>query len=89
MEGTQTITIKLTPGARQNAIMGWEEDLFGERTLKVQVTEIPEKGNANKALIKLLSKQWKIPKSSITIKRGETSRTKILEIEGLSLEYIT
>ena len=78
----QTITVKLTPGARQNAIIGWEDDLFGERTLKVQVTEIPEKGKANKALIKLLSKEWKIAKSAITIIRGETSRTKILEIEG-------
>jgi len=86
---TQTITIKLTPGARQNAIIGWEEDLFGERTLKVQVTEIPEKGKANKALIKLLSKEWKIPKGAITIKRGETSRTKILEVEDLSHEYLT
>lgn len=80
MSATQTITIKLTPGAKQNKVIGWEEDLFGDRTLKVQVTAIPEKGKANKALIALLSKHWKVPKSSITIIRGETSRVKILEI---------
>lgn len=82
MSKKQTITVKLTPGAKQNKVTGWEEDLFGDRTLKVQVTAIPEKGKANKALIALLSKHWKIPKSSITIIRGETSRTKILEISS-------
>ncbi|MBI1300851.1 MAG: DUF167 domain-containing protein [Alphaproteobacteria bacterium] len=80
---TQTITVKLTPGAKRNEVIGWEEDLFGERTLKIQVTAIPEKGKANKAMIDLLSKEWKIPKSAITIKRGETSRTKVLVVEGL------
>jgi len=79
---TQKITIRLTPNAKQNKILGWEEDLFGEKTLKVQVTAIPEKGKANKALITLLSKEWKIPKSAISIIRGETSRTKILEIKA-------
>ena len=84
MTDKQTITVKLTPGARQNKVIGWEEDLFGERTLKIQVTAIPEKGKANKAMITLLSKHWKISKSSITVVRGATSRVKILEVEGLS-----
>lgn len=84
MSEKQTVTVKLTPGAKQNKVIGWEEDLFGERTLKIQVTAIPEKGKANKAMIALLSKHWKISKSSIVIKRGETSRVKVLEVEGLS-----
>ncbi len=79
----ETITVKLTPGAKKNEIQGWEEDLFGEKTLKVCVTAIPEKGKANAALIKLLSKEWKIPKSAISIIRGETSRVKVLEVDGL------
>ncbi|MAF98964.1 MAG: hypothetical protein CMH26_10040 [Micavibrio sp.] len=83
MSEFHTITIRLTPNARQNAILGWEEDLLGERLLKVQVTVVPEKGKANKALIALLSKHWKIPKSAIRIVRGETSRTKTLEVKGL------
>lgn len=82
------IIVKLTPGAKKNEILGWEEDLLGERTLKVHVTAIPEKGKANKALIALLSKEWKIPKTSIRIIRGETSRVKILEIEHLPPEYL-
>ena len=82
MTEKQSVTVKLTPGARKNEVVGWEEDLFGERTLKISVTAIPEKGKANKAMIALLSKHWHIPKSAITIVRGGTSRTKILEIEG-------
>lgn len=77
---SRTITVKLTPGAKRNEIQGWEEDLFGARTLKICVTAIPEKGKANAALIKLLAKEWGIPKSAITIIRGETSRVKVLEI---------
>ncbi|PCJ99567.1 MAG: hypothetical protein COA45_04960 [Zetaproteobacteria bacterium] len=85
---TTQITIRLTPCAKQNALMGWEENLFGERTLKVHITAQPEKGKANKALIALLSKKWHIPKSAITIKRGDKSRTKILDIEELNPEHL-
>lgn len=74
------ITIKLTPNARKNAISGWETDVCGNKILKAQVTAIPEDGKANKALIALLSKEWKIPKSAISILRGDTSRLKTLEI---------
>lgn len=81
-----TITVKLTPGAKKNEVLGWEEDLLGERILRVQVTAIPEKGKANKALIALLSKEWKIAKSAMTIVRGETSRVKVLEVEDLELD---
>jgi len=83
MSEKQTITVKLTPGARQNKVMGWDEDLLGECTLKICVTAIPEKGKANKAMIALLSKYWKIPKSEITIVRGATSRVKLLEVDGV------
>ena len=85
---TTQITIRLTPCAKQNAILGWEDDLFGERTLKVHVTVVPETGKANNALIALLSKAWRIPKSAIAIKRGDKSRTKTLEIKGLDPQFL-
>lgn len=80
MSEIQKITVRLTPNARQNSILGWEKDLFEEQTLKVHVTALPENGKANKALIALLSKHWKISKSSIRIIRGGKSRMKVLEI---------
>jgi uncharacterized protein YggU (UPF0235/DUF167 family) len=45
---------------------------------------VPEKGRANIELISFLSKSLRIPKSAITILRGDTSRTKTLIIEGVT-----
>tara|TARA_R110002072_G_scaffold46410_8_gene128474 strand:- start:359 stop:631 length:273 start_codon:yes stop_codon:yes gene_type:complete len=82
MSELQKISIRLIPNARQNKILGWDDNkAAGERVLKVQVTAIPEKGKANAALIKLLSKEWKISKSAIKIIRGETNNIKILAID--------
>ncbi|MBK6896837.1 MAG: DUF167 domain-containing protein [Alphaproteobacteria bacterium] len=80
------ITVKLTPGARKNEVAGWETDAAGARFLRVSVTAAPEKGKANAALVKLLAKHWGIPKSAITLVRGETSRVKVIEVQGLSVE---
>lgn len=77
------ITIKLMPNAQKNEISGWETSNTNEKVLKIRVTAIPEDGKANKALIALLSKEWKIPKSSIEIIRGETARTKTIFIPDL------
>ena len=48
----------------------------------VKVTAAPADGKANEALIKLLAKELGIPKSTINIKSGQTSRHKVLFIEG-------
>ena len=46
------------------------------------LTAIPEKGKANAALVKYLSKKWRLPKTTFSIISGETSRNKVLKIEG-------
>ena len=74
------ITVRLTPNASTNDIQGWTTDESGQRILKVRVTATPEKLKANKALITLLAKAWKIPPSSITIIKGATERLKTLHI---------
>lgn len=81
--GMARITVKLTPGAKKNEVGVWETDAAGARFLRVSVTAAPEKGKANAALIKLLAKHWGVPKSAITIVRGETSRVKVIEVEGV------
>lgn len=75
-----SIALRLTPNASKNALGPWEKDADGNQRLRVSVTAIPEKGKANAALIKLLSKEWKIPKSEIIIEKGETDRNKILSV---------
>ncbi|KKX27761.1 DUF167 domain-containing protein [Rhizobium sp. LC145] len=76
------LSIRLTPNARHDGFDGIEIGTDGEAYLKARVTEIPESGKANKALIALLASTLKRPKSSISILSGETARKKILRIDG-------
>ena len=74
--------VRLTPKASRNAINGVMVDASGREQLKVSVTTVPENGKANQALIKLLAKAAKWPKSSIEIVAGQTDRNKVLVIQG-------
>jgi len=76
-----TVALKVTPRTRKNAVGDFVADADGER-LAVSVTEAPEKGAANAAVIKLLARAWRCRKSDMSIIRGETDRRKILLIEG-------
>ncbi len=70
------LRVRLTPSGGRDAIDGTETDAEGQPYVKARVTAVPEDGKANKALIALLSKTVKIPKSSIEFISGETSRKK-------------
>ncbi len=50
--------------------------------LIVYLREKPIEGEANAALIHLLAKHFDVPKTSITIKTGQRSRIKLVEIPG-------
>jgi hypothetical protein len=51
-------------------------------TLYVWTTKPAVDGAANSAVVSLLSKHFHVPKSSITIIRGATSRTKLMHIDS-------
>ncbi|MBY5443390.1 DUF167 domain-containing protein [Rhizobium leguminosarum] len=76
------LAVRLTPNGGRDALDGIEVDGKGEAFLKARVTSVPEKGKANKALILLIAKSLRIPKSSISLVSGETARKKILRIDG-------
>ena len=78
------LPVRLTPGASADRINGWDVDAEGRPVLKVRVRARPIEGEANDALIKLIAKALRVPKSAVAIQRGGQSRTKILVIEGLS-----
>jgi len=69
------LNISVTTRASKNEVIQ-----IGDNTFKVYVTVVPEKGQANKKIISLLSEYLKIPKSNISIKAGTTSKEKIIEI---------
>ncbi len=77
------LRVRVQPGARKDEILGFREGI-----LWVKVSAPPIEGKANGRLIDLLSKRLSIPKSRIRIVRGETSRNKELEIEGLGEDEV-
>ncbi|WP_456455789.1 DUF167 domain-containing protein [Thermovibrio sp.] len=74
------IELKVQPKSSKNKIEKVEEG-----KLKVKVTVPPEGGKANKAVVELLAKTLKVPKSSISIVSGQSSRLKRLYIEGVDV----
>lgn len=78
------IALHVTPKSGRDEIAGWRG---GE--LSVRVTAPPEDGKANAAVCKLLAKALRVPKSAVNVVRGDTSRHKSVEVEGLSEADIT
>jgi len=78
-----TFTIKVHPRAKKNAITGEIGDAF-----KVALTAPPVDGKANAACVEFFANLLKLPRSSVTIASGETSRNKVVRIVGLSAEEV-
>ena len=74
-----SFSVKVQPRARKNAITG----IVGE-ALKLALTAPPVEGKANMAVIEFFADIFKIPRSSVTIASGETSRNKVIRIVGVS-----
>lgn len=74
-----TFAIKDHPRAKKNAIAGELGDV-----LKVSLTTPPIDGHANQACIEFFAKLLKVPRSSVTIASGQTSRNKVIRVVGLS-----
>jgi uncharacterized protein (TIGR00251 family) len=73
------IKVRISTNAKVSRIEDWHEGT-DNRYLKISIKEPPEKGKANKALISLLAKHYRVPKSSIILVRGHTTRDKIIDI---------
>ena len=65
------IKVAVVPRASRNQVAGLKEN-----ALKIKLTAPPVEGAANKACLQFLSKALGLPKSSLTIVSGESSRTK-------------
>ena len=84
------LALKVTPGARKNEILGWEDDYpqVG-RVLKVKIAAPPVEGKANKEIIAFLSKTLKVTKSTIEVVHGTSGRIKLVEIpDGTDLSVL-
>ena len=75
------LALKVTPGARKNEILGWEDDYpqVG-RVLKVKIAAPPVEGKANKEIVLFLAKALGIPRTSVEVVHGTSGRIKLVEI---------
>ena len=80
--GGVTVAVRLTPRASADRIEGVAAAADGTVALRARVTAVPENGKANTALIKMLAKNWKLPKSALTIASGAKDRRKLVHIAG-------
>jgi uncharacterized protein (TIGR00251 family) len=82
------LAVRLTPRAGRDAIDGWALDGEGRPYLKVRVAAPPVEGEANQALIALLAKTLRRPKSAVTVVSGPAARLKRIEISGVTQEDV-
>jgi len=76
------VLLRVQPNSSREGCEGLALLADGRAALKVRVGAPPEGGKANTALIKLLAKAWKLPKSAISIVAGHGQRQKTLLVSG-------
>lgn len=76
-DGRITLTLHIQPGAKKTEVAG----LHGE-ALKIRLAAPPVDGKANEALLKFVAETLHLPKSAVSLKSGQSSRHKVLEIVG-------
>src|SRR5262249_4357429 len=75
-------SLRVTPRGGRDDIDGIETLGDGRSVLKVRVRAIAEGGEANRAVTTLLAKALHVPKSSVKLLSGATSRIKQVAIDG-------
>ena len=74
--------VKVHPRARKNAITGTVGD-----ALKLSLAAPPLEGRANQAVIEFFAQLFQIPRSSVTIASGATSRVKRIDVAGINAAH--
>ena len=75
------LAVKVQPRASRNALAG----LHGDE-LKIAVTAPPVDSAANQAVVEFLAENLGLPRRAVTLVRGQTSRHKVLRLDGLTAE---
>jgi uncharacterized protein len=77
-EPTTTLRLRVSPGASRTEFVGRHGSAW-----KVRVTSAPERGRANDAVVRLLANRLHVPRASLSVVSGHTSRDKVVELRGL------
>jgi uncharacterized protein (TIGR00251 family) len=79
--GGVSFTVKVHPRARRTGVTGALGD-----ALKLSLTAPPAEGRANQACVEYFAGLFHVPRASVTIAAGETSRTKVVRVAGITRE---
>jgi uncharacterized protein (TIGR00251 family) len=82
-DGAGSFAVRVQPRSRRDEIAGEWLD-----ALKIRLTAPPVDDRANEALRRLLAARLKVPLSAVRIAAGERSRTKRVEIQGVTAAQI-
>jgi len=77
-----SVALRVTPRGGRDDIDGVEILSDGRSVLKVRVRAIADGGEANRAVTELLAKSLRVPKGSVRLLSGATSRLKQIAIDG-------
>jgi uncharacterized protein len=75
---TTRVRLRVSPGAGRAAVVGRHGDAW-----KVRVTEAPERGRANDAVVRLIASALAVPLEAVAIVSGHSGRDKIVELTGV------
>jgi len=78
-----SFAVKVHPRAKKNAITGELGD-----ALKLSLTTPPLEGRANDACVEFFAKLLKVPRSSVTIASGLSSRNKVIRVAGVTAAFV-
>ncbi len=79
--GRVMLTLHVQPGVKQTSVAGVHGD-----ALKIRLAAPPVDGKANAALIAFVAERLAVAKSAVTLKSGQTSRRKVLEVAGAPVD---
>ena len=77
------LAVRVTPKGGRDGADGWGLDPAGRAFLKLRVSVAAADGAANAAVVALVAKALRIPKSAVSIASGHTARLKMLELDGV------
>ncbi len=77
------LKVYVQPKASCEAVVGYHGD-----ALKIKLKSPPVEGEANAACIRFVASLFGLPQTNVSIRSGHKSRSKLIEIEGISVEKI-
>ena len=77
------LAVRVQPRARRDEVVGERAD-----AIVIRIAAPPVDGKANAALCRFVAKRAGVPRSAVTVVRGESAKDKLLRVDGVSLDAL-